>query len=351
MESGLKGIIRVLIVDDSPLMCKALTDILNSDPQIIVVGIAYNGKEAIDIVPKLKPDIITMDIHMPIMDGFEATKHIMAYNPTPILILSTSVFKAGMDKVFKAIYYGALDAMEKGDLEINKDADSTKLLIEKIKLLSGVKVISHPLAKLEKEKIVSISDFTKEKALDRIVAIAASTGGPQALMDVLRSFPAKFPCGIVIVQHITSGFLDGLVDWLGNESKIKVKVAQDLEQIMPGVAYIAPCEFQMRVTEESKISLANEPSYNGHRPSADILLESVARVYKEGAIGVILTGMGRDGLIGMKTIKQMRGKTIAQDEKSCVVFGMPKEAIEAGVIEKVLPLERIADEIVRGLKR
>lgn len=351
MESGLKGIIRVLIVDDSPLMCKALTDILNSDPQIMVVGIAYNGKEAIDIVPKLKPDIITMDIHMPIMDGFEATKHIMAYNPTPILILSTSVFKAGMDKVFKAIYYGALDAMEKGDLEINKDADSTKLLIEKIKLLSGVKVISHPLAKLEKEKIVSISEFTKEKALDRIVAIAASTGGPQALMTVLRSFPAKFPCGIVIVQHITSGFLDGLVDWLNNECKIKVKVAQDSEQIMPGVAYIAPCEFQMRVTGESKISLANEPSYNGHRPSADILLESVARVYKEGAIGVILTGMGRDGLIGMKTIKQMRGKTIAQDEKSCVVFGMPKEAIEAGVIEKVLPLERIADEIVRGLKR
>lgn len=351
MESGLKGIIRVLIVDDSPMMCKVLTDILNSDPQIIVVGVAYNGKEAVDIVPKLKPDIITMDIHMSVMDGFEATKHIMAYNPTPILILSTSVFKAGMDKVFKALYYGALDAMEKGDLEINRDANSTKLLLEKIKLLSGVKVISHPLAKLEKEKTVSIPEFPKEKALDRIVAIVASTGGPQALMEVLKSLPAKFPCGIVIVQHITSGFLDGLVEWLDKECKIEVKVAQDSEQIIPGVAYIAPCEFQMRVTAENKISLSNEPSYNGHRPSADILLESVARVYKDGAIGVILTGMGRDGVMGMKTLKQMHGKTIAQDEKSCVVFGMPKEAIDTGVIERILPLERIAEEVIGTLKK
>ncbi|MDP2912964.1 MAG: chemotaxis response regulator protein-glutamate methylesterase [Candidatus Omnitrophota bacterium] len=351
MEKGLKGIIRVLVVDDSPLMCKVLTNILNSDPQIIVAGIAHNGKEAVEFVPKLKPDIITMDIHMPQMDGFEATKEIMAYNPTPILIVSTSVFKAGMNKVFKAISFGALDVIDKGQMELCDDKKTGEALLEKIKFLSGIKVIHHPLAKLDKERRVSLLEVHKRNASDRIVAIVASTGGPQALLTILKRFARDFPCGVVVVQHITSGFVEGLADWLDSECQIRVKIAQDSEEIKSGIVYIAPCDLQMRVEEKGKIHLTNEPAYDGHRPSGDVLLESVARIYREDAVGVILTGMGRDGAGGIKVMKEMCGQTIAQDEHSCVVFGMPKVAIEMGVIDKVLPLGKISEEVVRILER
>lgn len=350
MDQRLKGIIRVLVVEDSPLMCKVITNILNPDPQILVAGITHNGKEAVEIVPRLKPDIITMDINMPVMDGFEATKQIMAYNPTPILVISDSVFKMGMDRIFKAISYGALDVLDKSELEIGEDRKSGGVLIEKIKFLSSVKVIHHPLAKLRKETPVLHLETPKKKGPDRIVAIVASTGGPQALLKILKRFPKDFPCGIVIVQHITSGFVEGLVDWLDNECQLKVKVGEDSEEIRPGVAYIAPDRLHMRVEEGGKIALANEPTYEGHRPSGDVLLDSVARVYREGTVGTILTGMGRDGAMGMKAIKQLRGQTIAQDEKSCIVFGMPKVAIDMDVIDTVLPLERIAGKIAGMLR-
>jgi two-component system chemotaxis response regulator CheB len=350
MEPKLNHIIRVLVVDDSPLMCKVLTNILNPDPQILVVAIANNGKEAVEIVPRLKPDIITMDIHMPVMDGFEATRQIMAYNPTPILVVSSSVFKVGMDKVFKAISYGALDVLDKGELEIAGDKKPGEVLIEKIKFLSNVKVIHHPLAKLQKERPIVDLEPPKKKVLHKIVVIVASTGGPQALLEILKRFPKDFPCGIVIVQHITKGFVEGLVDWLDKECQLTVTIGKDSEEIRPGVAYIAPDSFQMRILEGGKIDLSNEPAYEGHIPSGDVLLESVARAYGEGAVATILTGMGRDGAMGMKAIKHMHGQTIAQDEKSCKVFGMPKAAIEMDVIDKTLPLERIAEEIVGMLR-
>ncbi len=353
IRGELKDIIKVLVVEDSPLMCKVLTTILNSDPQLIVVGTASNGKEAVDIVPKLKPDIITMDIHMPIMDGFEATKYIMAYNPTPIIIVSTSVFKVGMEKVFKAISYGALDVLDKGKIELEEGKNGGGELIEKIKFFSKVKVIHHPLARLEEKasgKIIRPVEVSSVKALDRIVAIASSTGGPQALLEILRSLPAEFPCGIVIVQHITKGFIEGLVEWLDSECEIKVKVGEDSEEIQPGVVYFAPCDVHMKIEERGRIHLSNNPPCEGLRPSGDMLLETVAKVYGPGAIGVILTGMGRDGSVGIKAIKQMHGHTIAQDEKSCIIFGMPKAAIEMNAIDEVMPLEKIAQAIVNRLK-
>jgi two-component system chemotaxis response regulator CheB len=349
MKAKSKGIIRVLVVDDSPLICKVLTNILNLDPQIIVAAVANNGREAVEIVPRLKPDIITMDIDMPVMDGFEATQRIMAYNPTPILVVSSSVFKVGMDKVFKAISYGALDVLDKNELEIAGGNESGRILIEKIKFLSGIKVIHHPLAKLHKERLTGILEVPEQKALDKMVAIVTSTGGPHALLEILKRFPKDFPCGIVVVQHITSGFVEGLVDWLDSECQLKVKIGGDSEEVRPGVAYVAPDSLHMRVGEGGRIHLSDEPAYNGHRPSGDVLLESVAKIYGEGAVAVILTGMGRDGAMGMRAIKQMHGQTIAQDEKSCVVFGMPKAAIEMNAINKILPLESIAKEIAERL--
>lgn len=337
--------IRVLVTDDSPLMCKILTDILNSDPQILVTGVANNGKEALEIVPYLKPNLITMDMDMPIMDGFEATKRIMAFHPTPILIVSSTVFISGTEKVFEAISHGALDVFDKSQLELGGDKKSGEVLIAKIKFLNGIRVKYKHSPAVKKERSIIDLKVSSEKASDKIVAMAASTGGPQALLEILKRFPADFPCGIVIVQHITSGFLSGLMDWLDKECKIKVKIGEDNEEIQPGVAYLAPEDLQMRVAEGGKISLTNGPPHGGHRPSGDILLESVAKVYGRGGVGVILTGMGRDGANGMKMIKQSFGRTIAQHEKGCVVFGMPSVAIEMNVIDRVLPLEKIAEEI------
>lgn len=349
MENNSKNIIRVLVVEDSPLMSKVLIDLLNADSRILVVGVAHNGKEAVEIVPYLKPDIITMDVDMPVMDGLEATKQIMAYNPTPILVVCAAGFSQGMDKAFKSVSFGALDIIEKQELWTLENKKSTERLIEKIKFLSGVKVTTHPLAKFEKEGLANIYRFSGNKVLDRMVSIIASTGGPEALVKILKKLPADFPCGITIVQHIAKGFEGGLADWLGGECQIKVKVAQDSEEIQPAVAYIAPYDLQMRVEEDKKINLSNEPPHNGFSPSGDVLLESVGKVYKGGAIGVALTGMGKDGAMGMKAIKQMYGKTIAQNEASCAVFGIPKAAIDLGVVDKVLSPEEIAEEIIQIL--
>ncbi|MFB3885946.1 MAG: chemotaxis response regulator protein-glutamate methylesterase [Thermodesulfobacteriota bacterium] len=344
MEAENKTTIRVLVVDDSPLMCKIITSILNCDPQILVSGVAMNGKEAVELVPSLRPDIITMDIDMPVMDGFEATKQIMANHPLPILILSSAVFKAGMEKVFKAISHGAVDVIDKSTLEFAGDKVSGEVLITKIKFLNGARVM-HPLrGKFRSEKPIVHPPGPGEA--EKIVALVTSTGGPQALVEILKRLPEDFPCGIVIVQHITNGFLTGLVEWLAKECKIKVKVGEHLEPVRPGVAYIAPDNVHMKVEDGGRIALSNEPACGGHKPSGDVLLESVAKAYGKGSVAAILTGMGRDGAMGMKAIKQCHGKTIAQNEKSCVVFGMPHEAIELNVIDKVLPLERIADEIV-----
>ena len=346
MEPAVKALIRVLVVEDSPLMCKILTTTLNADPRILVAAVANNGKEAVDLVPSLKPDIITMDMDMPVMDGLEATKQIMAYHPTPILIVSSSVFKVGMDKVFKAISHGALDVMDKSELELVGDRKSGETLTAKVKFLTGVRVVDRPLVKLRNERSLVDLKTPRKRISDKIVAMVSSTGGPQALLKILRRLPEDFPCGIVIVQHITSGFLSGLVDWLSKECKIRVKIGEDSEEIRPGVAYIAPDNFQMKVKEGGKISLLDEPANGGHRPSGDVLLESVARIYGKGSVGAILTGMGRDGVMGMKAIKQSQGRTIAQNEKSCAIFGMPNAAIEMNVIDQVLPLERIAEEIL-----
>jgi two-component system chemotaxis response regulator CheB len=346
MEPAVKSLIRVLVVDDSPLMCKILTNMMNCDPQILVVAVANNGKEAVDLVPSLKPDIITMDMDMPVMDGFEATKQIMAYHPTPVLIVASTVFKTGMERVFKAISHGALDVIDKSELELVGNRKSGEALIAKIKFLTGVRVMDRPLVKSRNERpITDLKALGKDGSV-KIVTIVASTGGPQALLEILKRLPEDFPCGIAIVQHITSGFLPGLVDWLTKECKIRVKIGEDSEEIQPGVAYIAPDNVQMRVEDGGKIILSDEPAYKGHRPSGDLLLESVAKTYGKGSVAAILTGMGRDGVMGMKAIKQFHGKTIAQDEKSCVVFGMPKVAIEMNVIDKVLSLGKIAEEIV-----
>ncbi|MBF0521429.1 MAG: chemotaxis response regulator protein-glutamate methylesterase [Candidatus Omnitrophica bacterium] len=352
MEQKSGKIIRVLIADDSPIIAKVISSVLTSDPQIQVVGIACNGKEAVDMTADLRPDIITMDIHMPIMDGYEATKQIMAYHPTPILIASAAVKADGVDKMFRAISYGALDLIDISDLAVKDDRVCGENLVENIKLLSRIKVVHHLLAKLEgrKEEPVIVPEIHQRHLSEKILAIAASTGGPNAIFTILKKLPQDFPYGIVIVQHITSGFLEQFVSWLRTECRIKIKIAEEGEAIHPGVAYLAPCDLQMKVAEGGILRLLNDPLYDGHKPSGSVLFESVAKVYKDNVVGVILTGMGKDGASGLKKVKASGGKTIAQDEDSCIVFGMPKAAIDIGAVDRVCALNDIAQEIVVMLK-
>lgn len=352
MFTKLKSSIRVLIADDSISVCKALTDMLNSDMQICVAGVVHNGRDAVEIALALKPDIILMDIHMPVMDGFEATRQIMASNPIPILIVSESVFNGGTEKAFKAILCGALDIIDKRVIGTNKDKKTIEEFIEKIKFLSTVKVFRHSMFNSEKFQQSYTYNDTKTNNINRIIAVVSSTGGPEALRTILKQFPKDLPCGIVIVQHITRGFIEGLAKLLNDECLISVKVAENGEEIKPGIVYFAPSDLQMTLDGRGLVQLTdNSNEHSEHSPSGDVLLKSVANAYGNKAIGVILTGMGRDGVEGIKAIREFGGVTIAQDEKSCVVFGMPKAAIEANVIDKILPINEIYKEILELLKR
>jgi len=341
--------IKVLLVDDSALARKVIIEALSSASEIVIVGTASNGKEAFELIPDLRPNIIITDINMPIMDGMELTKNVMAYYPTPILIVSVSVFKEGMEKLFEAISYGALDAVDKGVFELeNKEGEINKF-VEKVKFLSKIKVITHPLARILKQKKESSSLTVASKDSDKIIAIASSTGGPQALLEIFKNLPKNFPAPIVVVQHISLGFTEGLVDWLSKNCSLNIRLGKEGLKIEKGNVYIAPSNFQMLIQNNGEIKLIDEPFHNGFKPSADILLESVAIEYKNRAIGVILTGMGRDGVLGIKAIKDNLGHTIAQDEKTSIVFGMPKAAIEMGVIDQVLSISDVAKGIMAAL--
>lgn len=341
--------IRVLIVEDSPLVAQVIETVLEEDLEIEVVGIARNGKEAVDLALRVKPDIITMDIVMPVMDGVEATKQIMSYSPTPILILSSSVFEKKMDFVFKAMAYGALDVMDKKAFELGAGVEfGAKFeFVSKIKFLSKIKVVTHPMAKMEK-----LSRDYREKAQhgkgeDKIVGIVASVGGTEAIKTILQRLPGGFASPILIVQHITPGFVEGFVDWLGKSVSLKVKLAGDGEAVKSGCVYVAPDGVHMEVSRDGKIVLGKKDKATKYVPSGTVLLESLAEAYGDRTIGVILTGMGDDGVDGIEKIYKKGGYTIAQDEKSCVVYGMPKVAVEKRVVNEVVALDEIAGRIIK----
>ncbi len=348
----MKNLIKVLVVDDSAIIREAITNALESEEDITVIGTATNGKEAVDLLPELKPDIITMDIVMPVMDGLQATEQIMAYHPTPILVI-TSLLLKDMEIAFKALHAGALDVMERPDIsELSKPTSKIrKQLIDKIKILANVKVITHLGGRFQKkEKKPLPTTPKKQEAKFKIIGIASSTGGPKTVRKILSKLPVDLPIPIVIVQHISEGFTQGLVEWWNNGCEIEVQEGKDGEKLCKGVAYVSPSFVHMTVTKNERIKLEDTPPVGGHKPSANVLLSSVAESYPQTAMGIILTGMGNDGAMGIKAIKDAEGFTIAQDEASCAIFGMPKVAIEMGVIDKVVPLDDIADEIIRKVK-
>jgi len=334
--------IRVLIVDDSGLVRDMIRDILESDPGIVVVGEATNGMEAIAKVTTLQPDIVTMDIEMPVMGGLEAIERIIAENPVPILVVTALT---GVRTAFAAVSKGALDVIEKPDISL----ENVRNLIKKIRLLAKVDVAAHLQTMRKQSGPVAVKESASQggQSSGRIVAIAASTGGPQAIYRILAQLPAGFSVPIIITQHIAEGFTQGMVDWLNMGTPLKVVVAGHGDVLAPGHVYVNPAEHSMRITEQGMIILGSREAGQVYHPSCNVMLASVASAYRKGAIGLIMSGMGDDGVAGMQAIKAAGGVTLAQDAKSSVVYGMNRLGVERGHIGKVVALADIPAELMR----
>jgi len=325
----------VLVADDSELFRDVLSRVIAAEPGFEVVAAAADGNEAARLARDLKPDVITMDLNMPDADGFSGIARIMAETPTPILVLTVNREEA---VGFRALSLGALDILEKPSPTSNLD-DYGALLRSRLRLLAGVKVIRH-LRGLRNRRVPE----ARPVARPELVAIGASLGGPRALAALLRALPATFPAPIAVVQHIADGFTEGLANWLGQESRLEVREARDRDVLRPGLVLLAPTGRHL-VVFQGLARLSDAPPVDSFRPSVTPLFRSAAEAYGIRACGVILTGMGRDGAEGLKALKRAGGHTIAQDEATSAVYGMPRAAIETGAVDQVLPL----DEIPRAL--
>ena len=332
--------IRVLVVEDSPTVRDFLTHILNLVPDFEVVGVAHDGEQAVEMVRQCQPDIVTMDIHMPRMDGFEATRQIMATQATPIVIVSGSDRVGERATAVEALGAGALavEARPVGTGHPNF-ARSTAKLVETVRLMAGVKVVRRTINGISGSQSTPPMPLIGDRTFRRpaIVAIGASTGGPQAVAAVLKMLHNSPPFPVVLVQHIADGFTLGLAAWLSQATGQTVRVAVDEEPLQPGQVYVAPNNLHLGINRHHRIALANEPPEEGQRPAVDYLFRSVAAVYGGRAVGVLLTGMGADGATGLGMIRELGGLTLAQDEASSVVHGMPGQAIRRGAAIQVLP--------------
>ena len=336
--------IRVLLVDDSPLVLTILGRMLAHSPEIQVVGKAHHGKEALELIPQLQPDVICTDYQMPVMDGLEFTRAVMAQFPRPILVISSIVGPDNTDKVFELLEAGAVDVFAKPSGGLGADDKAAAQIIGKIKILAGVIVFKRSSQAPSTPMPIS---STPQSTPVRVVTIGASTGGPQALHEILTQLPPDFSCPILCVQHISEGFLQGLVDWLAAQCRIEVKIARTGEMPQPATVYFPEEETHLTVDGKGRLVSSHQAPIGGHRPAVTVLFNSVAEYYGSSAIAVLLTGMGSDGAAGMQAIARAGGVTIAQDEASCVVFGMPKQAIDLGAVRHVLPPLEIGRTLIR----
>lgn len=331
---------KVLVVDDSIVMRRIISDLISQDSEMEVVGTAKNGAEAIERVRALNPDVITMDIEMPVMDGLTALQHIIADSPRPVVMLS-SMDKRQADITLKALEMGAVDFIPKTSGALSLDLERISgTILEKVKAAAKAKV---DFARPPVRGIVPI-DMPALNG-EWIVVIGASTGGPKALPEVLAHLPGNLPAAVLVVQHMPEGFTRSFAERLNWSSPLEVKEAEDGEEIKHGTVYIAPGNRHMTI-QGTKIHLEDGPKVNFVRPAVDVLMKSVAAVYGPRTVGVILTGMGADGAEGMKAIKEYGGKTIVQNEETCVVYGMPKAVVDRGAADRIVPLEDISDNIV-----
>ena len=381
--------IRILVVDDSAFMRKVLSDLFKGQPDFEVVEIARNGVEAVEKVKQFSPDVVTLDVEMPLMDGLAALEQIMAVKPTPVVMVS-SLTKSGADATIKALSLGAVDFVAKSAGAISRIDEIEKDLLQTcraaagvsgIRLRTGSVVMPKPAAippvitpvKVQPvlkevqptgdkapviDKTAPVGSVPKTVAIsgvdDWIVAIGTSTGGQRALQEVLTRLPGNLPCPTLVVQHMPPGFTKSLAERLNTLCELTVKEAADNDKLVAGTVYIAPGDFHLTLRREGSgtyVKLNKDPAIGGLRPAVDPMMVSVSETYGIKTVGVILTGMGHDGAKGMQAIKRSRGLTIAEDQSTAVVFGMPKAAIEAGVVDTILPLPQVAEGIVQCLKK
>jgi two-component system chemotaxis response regulator CheB len=322
-----------------------LVALLSGDPEIEIAGVAKDGREAVELAKSLRPDVITMDILMPHLDGFEATKRIMVEAPTPIVIISAVVDSDAVEISMRALGLGALAVIGKPVTTRSPVFEQVcRHLVATVKAMAKVRVVRQ-----WPDRSSVVRDTAADRRLPRrrykMIAIAASTGGPAALHRLFGDLPANLRLPILVVQHIADGFVGGFAEWLNAASGLRIKVAQDGEPLQPNCVYVAPDDRHLGVSRRSAILLSSADAIDGFRPSGSFLFESVANAYGPSALSVILTGMGRDGVEGLKAVRAVGGTILAQDEASSTVFGMPGAAIAAGVADAVLPLGAIAPHI------
>ncbi|NOX35149.1 MAG: chemotaxis-specific protein-glutamate methyltransferase CheB [Deltaproteobacteria bacterium] len=336
---------KVLIVDDSLTAREYLKYIIDNTPGLSVSGVATNGKEAVKLVKTCRPDIVAMDIQMPGMDGYETCRVIMENTPVPIVMVSATADPKEVATSFNSLEAGALALVEKPKGPGHPDADiMVDKLTRALRLMADIKVVRRCFNGV---KLPEKTGSPEEKAIFfikqpvKLVAVGASTGGPLVIKECLSGLPEVFPAPILVVQHITKGFLGGMISWLNQDMALTCKIAEHKEPALSGYVYFAPDGCHMEIDSEMNIVLCHDPVSNGICPSASRLFASVARAFGRYAAGILLTGMGKDGARELMEIRQKGGLTIAQDEKSCVVFGMPKEAIKLKAASFVLPPEKI----------
>ena len=360
---------RVLIVDDSAFMRKVLQSIIAADPQMEVVGEARDGREAVSLNESLNPDVISMDINMPHMDGLQASEAIMARNPRPIVIVSSEA-RDGAEATLRALEIGAIDFVPKPTNAIDLDMNSVRdELCRKLKVASRVRVVrtirnnnngggnngggngtvsappAKPVASVSAQAAPMHAAPDAANGRFPIIVVAASTGGPQTLMNFVPMFPHDFMGAVILVQHMPGTFTSQFAHQLAEVAKIRVKEAQHGEMVQPGVFYVCPGSHHLRITPQGRIALDEGERINGYRPCADVTLETAAAYSGPMTTGIILTGMGSDGAKGSQSVKASGGHVIAQDEVTSVIFGMPAEAIKTGAVDQVLGIDAIVPAV------
>jgi len=344
---------RILVVDDSALMRKVISEIISAEPDLEVIDKAKDGKEALEKILTLKPDVVTMDVNIPLMDGIEVLKEVMLKQPTRVIMLSAYT-QPGAAATMKALELGAVDFIAKPSGEVSLDLHKLKgEIISKVRLAS----------RIDLEKLLFTlkhSTFIEERAkkepvlIKKLVVIGASTGGPKAILGIMQNIPADIPAAFLIVQHMPEGFTLSFAERISWQSGVKAKEAEDEDIVLAGKAFVAPAGYHSVLEEQNnkyRIKLNRDALVNFVRPSIDVTLNSAAEVFGKDVIAVILTGMGRDGLEGARKIKEKGGLIIVQDEATSVIWGMPKVVCEAGLADKVLPIFKIPEAIVEEIKK